>query len=235
MNSSKLIAIIPARGGSKRIPRKNIKLFHGKPIIAYSIEAALNSGLFNDVIVSTDDQEIAEIAIKYGAKVPFYRSKKNSDDFATTFDVLEEVYQYYLKKGETINTICCIYPCAAFTTEEKLTLSYKLFSENNFDSLLPIIEFSFPIQRALKIEKNNVAYSNPEFALKRTQDLEKRYHDAGQFYWMDAQTIMNKKTVLTENTGFYIISDLEAHDIDTETDWKLAELKYKLMHDEISM
>ena len=97
------VAIIPARGGSKRIHRKNIKSFHGKPIIAYSIEAALNSGLFNDVIVSTDDEEIAEIAIKYGAKVPFYRSKKNSDDFATTFDVLEEVYQYYLKKGETIN------------------------------------------------------------------------------------------------------------------------------------
>ena len=229
------VAIIPSRGGSKRIPRKNIKLFHGKPIIAYSIEAALNSGLFNDVIVSTDDEEIAEIAIKYGAKVPFYRSKKNSDDFATTFDVLEEVYQYYLKKGETINTIFCIYPCAAFTTEEKLTLSYKLFNENNFDSLIPIIEYSFPIQKALKIEKNNVAYSNPEFALKRSQDLEKRYHDAGQFYWMDAQTIMNKKTVLTENTGFYIISDLEAHDIDTVLDWKLAELKYKLMHDEISM
>jgi len=235
MNSSKLFAIIPARGGSKRIPRKNIKLFHGKPIIAYSIEAALKSGLFNDVIVSTDDEEIAEIAIKYGAKVPFYRSKKNSDDFATTFDVLEEVYQYYLKKGEKINTICCIYPCAAFTTKEKLTLSYKLFSENNFDSLLPIIEYSFPIQRALKIEKNNVAYSNPEFALKRSQDLEKRYHDAGQFYWMEAQTVMNKKTVLTENTGFFIISELEVHDIDTILDWKLAELKYKLMHDEISM
>jgi pseudaminic acid cytidylyltransferase len=234
MNSSKLIAIIPARGGSKRIPRKNIKLFHGKPIITYSIKAALKSGLFNDVIVSTDDEEIAEIAIKYGAKVPFYRSKKNSDDFATTFDVLEEVYQYYLKKGETINTICCIYPCAAFTTAEKLTLSYKLFSENNFDSLLPIIEYGFPIQRALKIEKINVAYSNPEFAMERTQDLENRYHDAGQFYWMEAQTIMNKKTILTENTGFFIISELEAHDIDTILDWKLAELKYKLMHDEIS-
>ncbi len=234
MNSSKSIAIIPARGGSKRIPRKNIKLFHGKPIIAYSIEAAIRSGLFDEVVVSTEDEEIKDIALKYGAIVPFYRSKKNSDDFATTFDVLEEVYLYYIEKGEIINTICCIYPCAAFTTAEKLTLSYKLFNENNFDSVLPIIEYSFPIQRALKIEKNNVAYSNPEFALERTQDLEKRYHDAGQFYWMNAQTVMNKKTVLTENTGFFIISELEAHDIDTVSDWKLAELKYKLMHDEIS-
>jgi pseudaminic acid cytidylyltransferase len=229
-----LIAIIPARGGSKRIPRKNIKLFHGKPIIAYSIEAALQSGLFDEVIVSTDDKEIAEIAQQYGAKVPFLRSKKNSDDFATTIDVIVEVMNFYKDKGIEHEFICCIYPCAVFVSKEKIQEAYNLLNTKNFDTVLPIIEYGFPIQRALKIENEKTVFSSPEFIKTRSQDLEKHYHDAGQFYWLRTNIILQEHTIFTSNTGSIVISELEAQDIDTETDWKLAELKFKMIHDDIS-
>ena len=144
------LCIIPARGGSKRIPKKNIKLFLGKPIIAYSIEAAIESKLFDVVMVSTDDDEIKEIAISYGASVPFLRSKKNSDDFATTYDVIEEVLLKYKEVGENFEIACCIYSCAPFVTKEKLNESLKLLNTNKYDSVFPVIQFEFPIQRALK-------------------------------------------------------------------------------------
>jgi N-acylneuraminate cytidylyltransferase len=224
------LAIIPARGGSKRIPRKNIKNFLGKPIIAYSIQAALESGLFDEVMVSTDDEEIAEIAIKYGAKVPFMRSVQSANDYATTFDVIEEVLVEYEKLGMCFNFSCCIYACAPFVNAEKLTASFNELQKNNFDSVFPVMPFGFPIQRALKIGSDNkTTFFYPEFSLSRSQDLELSYHDAGQFYWMNTQKCLKTKKILTDNSGSIIISEMEGQDIDNEVDWKLAEIKYELL------
>ncbi len=223
------VAIIPARGGSKRIPRKNIKHFSGKPIIAYSIEAALLSGLFDEVMVSTDDLEIKQIAEDYGAKVPFLRSQASSNDFATTFEVLEEVLTTYDKIGKTFENMCCIYPCAPFVTAEILKEGYSVLLENHFDSVIPMVAFSFPIQRAFKAEDKKVSFVHPEFALTRSQDLEKRYHDAGQFYWSRVEALLQTKSLLNSNTGYIELSDLQVQDIDNETDWKLAELKFQLL------
>lgn len=223
------ICIIPARGGSKRIPRKNIKRFLGKPIIAYSIEAAINSGLFDEVMVSTDDIEIAEIAKKYGAKVPFLRSNKTSDDYATTFDVIEEVLIKYQDTSKKFTMVCCLYACAPFVTSQRLSESLTVLETNGFDSVFPVMSFGFPIQRSLKLEGNKINFFYPEFSLSRSQDLEKSYHDAGQFYWMKVDKFLQHKKILTNNTGSIIISEMEGQDIDNEVDWKLAELKYELL------
>lgn len=224
------LAIIPARGGSKRIPRKNIKLFFGKPIIAYSIEAALQSGLFDEVMVSTDDFEIAEIAKKYGAKVPFFRSEKASDDFATTCDVIKEVLEQYQKGGSHFEYACCIYPCAPLVTSTELRDGFQTMIDNNFDSVFPVVAFSYPIQRALKFgDDKKISYFYPESSHTRSQDLQQSFHDAGQFYWMNVAECLKKNAMLTDNTGSIVITEMEAQDIDTEMDWKLAELKYNLL------
>jgi pseudaminic acid cytidylyltransferase len=229
------LAIIPARGGSKRIPRKNIKPFLGKPIIAYSIEAALKSNLFDEVMVSTDDEEIAKIAKQYGAKVPFLRSNDNANDFAVLADVVEEVIANYNKQKNSFDTICCILPTAPFVTSNKITEAYKKFTEGNFDSVFLVLEFSFPIQRSLKINEDKVAMVWGEHLNSRSQDLEPRYHDSGQFYWLKNNSFSKEKKLFTNNSGAIVISELQAQDIDTETDWKLAEIKYKLMlHDQES-
>lgn len=223
------LCIIPARGGSKRIPRKNIKDFLGKPIMAYSIEAALQSGLFEEVMVSTDDEEIAEVAIKYGAKVPFFRSEKTADDFATTLDVIQEVVAEYESKGLEFENICCFYATAPFVSNEKLQQTFKTLIENNYDSVIPIIKFSFPIQRSFEMnESSKIQYKFEEFKNRRSQDLTNSYHDAGQFYWM-RKSILQSDSIITSNTGAIVISELEGQDIDDETDWKLAELKYELL------
>jgi len=224
------ICIIPARGGSKRIPRKNIKLFLGKPIIAYSIETALNSGLFDEIMVSTDDAEIAKVAVSYGAKVPFLRDEKTANDFATTFDVIEEVVLKYEHLSRKYEYICCLYPCAPFVSNEKLSDGFNVLKRNNFDSVFPVMPFGFPIQRALAVNENKKAsFFYPEFSLSRSQDLENSYHDAGQFYWMNRANCLREKKILTDNSGSIIISELEGQDIDNEVDWKLAELKYELL------
>ena len=223
------LCIIPARGGSKRIPRKNIKDFLGKPIIAYSIEAALNSDLFSEVMVSTDDLEIADIAIKYGAKVPFLRSEKTSDDFSTTIDVLNEVITTYMRQDCNFQYICCIYATAPFVSSEKIEKAYNKLLENGYDSVLPVMKFSFPIQRSFKIGiDSNLEYQFPEYRNVRSQDLESAFHDAGQFYWMK-QELLQSDSIITNNTGAIIINEFEGQDIDDETDWKLAELKYELL------
>jgi pseudaminic acid cytidylyltransferase len=223
------ICIIPARGGSKRIPRKNVRYFLGKPIIAYTIEAALTSGLFEEVMVSTDDVEIAEISKKYGAKVPFERSLENSNDIATTFDVIEEVLKEYRKKGMKFESTCCIYPCAPFVTSNKLEEAFQIMEQKQYDSVFPVMPYSFPIQRALKQQNNKLVFFNPEFSHIRSQDLEKSYHDAGQFYWMKTDAVLENKTMVSNNSGCIIISELEGQDIDNQIDWKLAELKYELI------
>lgn len=223
------ICIIPARGGSKRIPRKNIRNFLGKPIISYSIKAALDSELFDVVMVSTDDLEIAEVAKSYGAEVPFLRSEKNSSDFATTFDVIEEVILKYKEQGINFENGCCIYSCAPFVTPKKLKEGFNLMVKKKYDSVFPVIPFGFPIQRALKMDVNQkVSFFQPEFSLARSQDLEKSFHDAGQFYLFNPKECLQKGTLLTNNTGSIIISELEGQDIDTEIDWKLAELKFEI-------
>lgn len=223
------LCIIPARGGSKRIPKKNIKNFLGKPIIAYSIEFAIQSGLFNEVMVSTDDDEIAEVAKKYGANVPFMRSKDTSNDFATTMEVIKEVVGDYEKLGCFFNDVCCIYATAPFVSVKHLQNSYGVFKEKSFDSLFPVMAFDFPIQRSLKLNDGKIQFNYPEYTQTRSQDLEKMYHDAGQFYWLKNLLIKSQNTIMNANTGSYIISELEGQDIDNETDWKLAELKYELL------
>lgn len=223
------LCIIPARGGSKRIPGKNIRHFLGKPIIAYSIEAALDSGLFTEVIVSTDDEEIASVAIKYGAKVPFYRSAATADDFATTMDVINEVVGKYGEQNQTFDSVCCLYATAPFVSVLHLANSYEIFKRNDFVSLFPVMEFSFPIQRALTVKNDVLDFIYPEHISTRSQDLSKAYQDAGQFYWLTFDLAKNGKSIMTGKTGAYKISALEGQDIDNETDWKLAELKYELL------
>ena len=227
---SKAIAIIPARGGSKRIPQKNIKSFLGKPIISYVIKAALKSNLFETVMVSTDCNEIKKIALSYGAEVPFLRSKKNSDDYATTIEVLEEVINRYKEIGKNFEYGCCLYPTAPFTNPNSLRFFLRKLKEKNYDCIFPILEYSHPIQRSLKlVEGNRIEMVNPENLVTRSQDLEKRYHDAGQFYWFETDRLISQKKLWTDNTGGIVISPLEAQDIDNLDDWKLAELKYQMM------
>jgi len=225
------ICIIPARGGSKRIPRKNIKDFLGKPIIAYSIQAALHSKLFDEVMVSTDDEEIKQIALAHGASVPFMRSEKNSDDFATTFDVIEEVVLNYKNiKNLEFTNLCCLYSCAPLVKFDSLKFAFEKLNKKKFDSVFPVIKFSFPIQRALVENKGKVTMINKEYLNTRSQDLEDRYHDAGQFYFANVIKLFENKSFSTSNTGAIVISELEAQDIDTETDWRLAELKFNIMN-----
>lgn len=224
------IAIIPARGGSKRIPRKNIKDFCGKAIIAYSIQAALDSQLFDEVMVSTDDEEIAAISKQYGAQVPFFRSENNSNDYATTASVLIEVLDNYLALNKKFQYGCCIYPTAPFVTAQKLKDAYRLLIDNNFDTVLPIQPFSFPIQRAFYKENDKVRWIEPQNALTRSQDLPKAFHDVGQFYFFNVNNFLQTRQLLSNNSGAIEISELEAQDIDNETDWKLAEMKFRLIN-----
>lgn len=224
---SKRIAIITARGGSKRIPKKNIKDFCGKPIIAYSIEAAISSELFDEVMVSTDSEEIVEIAKKYGASVPFMRSAETSNDYATTNDVLIEVFNEYKKRGQEFDIAVCIYPTAPFVTADKLKRAIDMVEKDGADAVTPVVQFSFPPQRAFIIRDNALEYQYPENAKVRSQDLEPLYHDCGQFYVMRPDIILNHRPAGKRIP--YVISELEVQDIDNEDDWKLAEIKYRIM------
>ncbi len=225
----KALCIIPARGGSKRIPRKNIKPFMGKPIIAYSIEAALKSGIFDEVMVSTDDGEIADIARQYGASVPFLRSAETSNDYATTVDVLLEVIDRYKKNGKSFDMVCCLYSTAPFVTSERLKNAADQITDE-VDACFTIVQYSYPIQRSLRINGDGcVEMKFPEHLKSRTQDLEKVFHDAGQFYFVRAKALCREKTVWCKRTRPLILSELEVQDLDTETDWQLAEMKYQLL------
>jgi len=222
----KKIAIITARGGSKRIPRKNIKEFMGKPMLAYAIEAALKSEVFDEVMVSTDDLEIAEIARKYGANVPFMRSEATANDFATTADVLNEVKSEYKKRGMEFDTICCIYPCVPFLTADVLKEAYETFVKSGKSALTPVVKYSFPIQRAFVVnEDGDLYYREPENASKRSQDLEPMYHDVGMFYFYNENK--SKKDGIIP----YIMDESVVQDIDTIEDWKMAEMKFKVLNE----
>ncbi len=227
----KTLAMITARGGSKRIPRKNIKEFNGKPIIAYSIEAALSSGVFDAVMVSTDDEEIAEIAKKYGAKVPFFRSEKTANDFATTVDVIEEVLNTYKERGEEFDIFCCIYPTAPFITAKRLKDAVEELAKSDADSLIPVVRFSYPPQRAMEIHDGKLVFRQPENLSKRSQDLEPHFHDAGQFYVVRSESFFKNRGIMVGDILPMELSELEVQDIDNEVDWKLAELKYNLLNE----
>lgn len=218
------LCIIPARGGSKRIPKKNIKFFLGKPIIAYSIEIAQKSGLFDEIIVSTDDIEIVEIAKNLGAKVPFIRSEKTSNDFAPLRDVVDEVLDYYSSINRCFNNVCCILPTAPLLRVNDIVESLELLNTNNLDSVRPIVKFNYPIQRAFKYKDGLVEMFNPEYLLTRSQDLEEAYHDAGMFYWLNFS-----KGFKGEKKGGFIIEEKFAQDIDTLEDWEIAEFKYNFL------
>lgn len=222
------LAIITARGGSKRIPRKNIKPFLGKPILVYSIEAALASGAFEEVMVSTDDAEIAQIAMQAGAKVPFMRSDAAANDYASTDDVIREVLTAYQAEGKSFDTFCCIYPTAPFVTAEKLKTAMDMLTES--ESVMPVVPFSYPVQRGLCLdEQGHIGYKWPEYATARSQDLEKIYHDCGQFYACRTEAFFREGTTDTPNMVPLVMSELEVQDIDTLEDWAIAEVKYQKM------
>ena len=226
-----IIAIITARGGSKRIPRKNIKEFMGKPMLAYAIQAALDSKIFDEVMVSTDDNEIAEIAKKYGANVPFMRSEKTANDYATTSDVLNEVIDEYKKLGKTFDELCCIYPCVPFLKGEILKKAYNNFKSSNSNSLMPVVKFSFPIQRAVKLNQQGyIEFREPEHLSTRTQDLEPTFHDVGMFYFVKTESFKKYNAIITDKTAMYEMNEYAIQDIDTIEDWKMAKIKYKIIH-----
>lgn len=227
----KNLAVITARGGSKRIPRKNIKDFMGKPMLAYAIKAAQDAEIFDEIMVSTDDKEIAQIAISYGAKVPFMRSEKTSNDKAVTYDVLEEVLLEYKKLGYEFENLACIYPCVPFLDGETLKRAYETFLERDCDSLIPVVKFSFPIQRAFRVDENHfLKFREPEHTLTRSQDLEPMYHDVGMFYFSKVKETLRLRKLVGEKATFIEMDEMQIQDIDNESDWKMAELKYKILH-----
>lgn len=225
------IAIITARGGSKRIPRKNVRPFLGKPIIGYVIDAALQSSLFSDVMVSTDDAKIADVARQYGASVPFLRNAETAGDFATTADVLREVLAQYEQQGQFFDYACCLYPTAPFVTPDLLRQAFLTLTDNKFDTVYPLQRFAFPVQRAVRLVDGCVDWLQPEHALTRSQDLEPAYHDAGQFYFFEVAAFQRGHRLITDNSGGVVIAEMAAHDIDTEEDWRVAEFKWKMSNE----
>lgn len=227
----KSVAIITARGGSKRIPRKNIKPFLGKPIIEYSIQAALQSDMFHEVMVSTDDEEIAQVAKKAGAQVPFMRSEATSNDFATTAEVIEEVLTAYDRIGKHFEQVCCIYPTAPFVTANAIKTAMMLLEQEKADACIPVVKFSFPPQRCVVIKDNRLQAKWPENMKKRSQDLEPFYHDCGQFYCLNTKSFLEQKAIWMQNVVPFIQDESNVQDIDTMEDWKIAEMKYKILRE----
>jgi len=218
------IAIIPARGGSKRIPRKNIKTFNGKPMIAYAIDAAISSNLFDHVIVSTDDLEIADIARKFGANVPFIRPAELANDHAATVPVVAHAIRFAKDLGWNINLACCIYPCVPFIKNEDIVEARKLLLESSAQYSFPVTEFPAAIQRSLKLDAERLVKSfYPEFEKMRSQDLEPAYYDAGQFYWGMVESWISENPLHANGVG-YVIPSWRVVDIDTKDDWSRAEL-----------
>lgn len=230
---SRSLALITARGGSKRIPKKNIREFCGKPILCYSIEAALASGAFDEVMVSTDSEEIAEVARKAGAKIPFYRSDDTAGDYATTAQVVEEVLSQYEEQGSNFDYVCVIYPTAPFITAEKLQDAMAKLESTGADTVSPVVRFSYPPQRGFVIEDGVTHLKWPQYRTARSQDLEPFYHDCGQFYCLRVDSFEKQLQIFMEHMVSIEMPESQVQDIDTLEDWKIAELKYKLMQDAV--
>ncbi|MGB5855923.1 MAG: pseudaminic acid cytidylyltransferase [Oceanisphaera sp.] len=224
------LGIIPARGGSKRIPRKNIKLFGGKPMIAWSIDAALNSGCFDKVIVSTDDAEIAAIATQHGAMVPFIRPAALSDDHSGTLPVIKHAIEWFQHHGYDVEQVCCLYATAPFVSAEDLRRGLDILQANACDYAFSVTSYAFPIQRAIKIsQQQRVDMFQPEHFNTRSQDLEEAYHDAGQFYWGKAEAWLSEKVIFGPDSMPVILPRHQVQDIDTPEDWQRAEWLFKVM------
>ncbi|MEH6504179.1 MAG: pseudaminic acid cytidylyltransferase [Cycloclasticus sp.] len=222
------IAVIPARGGSKRIPRKNIKLFHGKPMIAWSIEVAKASGLFDRIIVSTDDNEIAEVAKKWGAEVPFIRPEELSNDHAGTTPVIAHAIQWALDQGLDIKAVCCIYATAPFIQEEDLKRGWDALDSGAWDYAFTVTDFAAPIFRSFKqTAEGGIEMFFPEHFSTRSQDLPVALHDAGQFYWGRPHAWLEDKLIFDQYSKPILIPHWRVQDIDTEEDWLRAEMMYK--------
>ncbi len=226
MAGKSAIAIIPARIGSKRIPKKNLRFFLDKPILAYSIQAASESGLYDEIMVSTDSDEIADLARKLGARVPFLRSQKNSDDHASLTDVVLEVLTAYKDLGREFKLASCLLPTAPFLNAENLISAAQLLEKYSFDSVFPVIRFSSPILRSFKTDENRIAMNWPEHRYTRSQDLAPAFYDAGQFYTMNSESFLKNALIFSDNSGYIELKEWEAQDIDTEEDWRIAEFKY---------
>jgi pseudaminic acid cytidylyltransferase len=224
------IAIIPARSGSKRIPNKNIKDFLGQPIIGRTIEIVKETNLFEHILVTTDDEQIAKISRGFGAETPFLRSIDLSDDLTPTLPVIVDAIKYFISQGNSIENICCIYPCNPFLNKGDLIATLSILKHQSTNFIFPVSEFAHPIQRAFSINSDRkIKFLHPEFETKRTQDLEKFYHDTGQFYWGTLASWLNKKTMHSDSYG-YPIPNWRVVDIDNENDWIRAELLFKVMH-----
>lgn len=223
------VCIIPARGGSKRIPRKNIRPFAGRPMIAWPIQAARESGLFRRIIVSTDDEEIAAAARDAGAEVPFLRSAATADDHTGLIDVLGEVQDRLAESGDDPDLTCCVLATAALTTAARLRQGLDLMCADDWDAVFPVVAFGSPIQRALARQADgSTGMIDPGAYAARSQDLEARYHDAGQFYWLRRDTIRRRLPILASRAASLVLDEMEVQDIDTEADWRLAEMKHAL-------
>ena len=226
------ICVIPARAGSRRISRKNIKEFNGKPIIAYSIEAALKSNCFSQVIVSTDDDEISEVAKKYGAHVPFVRPDELSNDYVGTIPVIKHTIEWMEKNDNHIENVCCLYATAPFIQSKIISKAYQQLKNSSADYCFSVTSFAFPIQRAIRIvQDNKVDMFYPEHFNTRSQDLEEACHDAGQFYWGKAQAFKAELPLFSEVATPYVLPRYLVQDIDTMEDWIRAEAMYRVLQE----
>lgn len=224
------LAVIPARGGSKRIPRKNIKLFCGKPMLVWSIEAALQSGSFDQVIVSTDDQEIAAVARQYGATVPFIRPQQLADDHAGTIPVIQHAIEWFNAEGQAVELACCLYATAPFVQAEDIRRGLDILLQTGSDYAFTATSYAFPIQRAIRLtEAGRVAMFNPEHFNTRSQDLEAAFHDAGQFYWGRASAWLRGEPIFGSDSAPIMLPRHRVQDIDTQEDWERAEWLFKAM------
>lgn len=226
------LAVIPARGGSKRIPRKNIRDFCGKPIVAYSIQAAQQSGCFDKIIVSTDDEEIAAVARLYGAEIPFMRPAELANDYAGTIPVVNHAIQWYAKLGGAPDAVCCIYATAPFITAEDLRTGYETLIAASSEYAFSVTSFPFPIQRAIKLTAGGrLAMFHPEYLNTRSQDLEESYHDAGQFYWGRSTAFLRQLPIFSEAAAPVLLPRYRVQDIDTLEDWRRAELMFRILRE----
>lgn len=227
----KLLCIIPARGGSKRIPHKNIALFKGEPIISYSIKTIQQSGIADEVMVSTDDPEIAKVAESYGAKVPFFRDPATSNDHAGVAEVLVEVVEEYKKRGQEFDYVLCVYATNPLLKSENLVKAFNQLKETEGAESISTIEvYSYPPQRGLIIENGELKMLHPENYSCRSQDLQKIYHDSCQFFLFKTYALLRDRKLYTQHTLPFVLRESESQDIDTPEDWKLTEMKYDLLH-----
>ncbi|MBN1837576.1 MAG: pseudaminic acid cytidylyltransferase [Spirochaetales bacterium] len=230
MSPAECLCVIPARSGSKRIPNKNTRLFCGKPIMAYSIEAALESGCFAEVMVSTDDPHIADVAREHGASVPFMRSRRTAGDFAGLAEVMVEVLEVYARRGRTFPLIACVLATAPFVASTDLRSASDRLGVEACDGILTVCRYVYPIQRALVERRGRLRMRWPRYYNSRSQDLEPCYHDAGQFYFLRTAAFLRHRRLLLRDMLKYELPESRVQDIDTEEDWRAAELKYRALH-----